>query len=127
MKYYILLKNAHVICAILTFLSFSIRGVWMLRKSPLLHHALTKIFPHVIDAALLATGVSLALLSHQYPFTHNWLTVKFFAVIVYIMLGSIALRYGRTLALRQLALLGAWVVFLYLAAVAWSRHYHPFS
>ena len=38
----------------------------------------------------------------QYPLVHGWLTAKFFALIAYIVLGTIALKRGKTRASASL-------------------------
>ena len=37
---------------------------------------------------------------HQYPATHAWLTAKVIGLLAYIVLGSLALKRGRTKAIR---------------------------
>ena len=59
MELYPFLKHLHVTCVVLTAGGFVLRGIWMLRASPLLHHPLTRVLPHVNDTLLLAAGVGL--------------------------------------------------------------------
>ena len=120
------LKAIHVACAGLSLTGFMLRGYWMLRESPLLHHPLTRVLPHVNDTLLLAAAIGLMLLLHQYPFVHGWLTAKVLALVVYVLLGTIALKRGRTRPHRITALLGALAVFAYIAAVALSHQAVPF-
>ena len=37
---------------------------------------------------------------HQYPFVRVWLTVKVLLLVVYVMLGSLALKRGRSRGTR---------------------------
>ena len=60
--------------------------------SPLLQQRWLKILPHVNDTLLLAAAIYLMLTIQQYPFVDHWLTVKFFALLAYIVLGSITLK-----------------------------------
>ncbi|GMQ97155.1 MAG: hypothetical protein BMS9Abin15_0852 [Gammaproteobacteria bacterium] len=46
----------------------------------------------MIDAVLLASAIALTVFIQQYPFVDNWLTVKFFLLIVYIVLAHIAFK-----------------------------------
>ncbi len=123
---YALLKGTHVACAALTFVSFSVRGVWMLTGSALLERQWVRIVPHVIDALLLVSAIGLMLIVHQYPGTDGWLSAKILALVLYIVLGSAALRRGRTLAVRASAFVGALAVFVYIVAVALTRNPLPF-
>ncbi len=118
-------KYLHVSAVVLSFALFQLRGFWMLRGSAQLERRWVRIVPHVVDAVLLAGGLWLAALLQQYPFVHGWLTAKVFGIIAYIVLGSIALRYGRTRRLRAAAYVAATAVFVYILAVARSRHPWP--
>ena len=54
-----------------------------------------KIVPHVVDTLLLVSALTLVFWSDQYPFEQPWLTAKVLALIVYIALGTIALKRGK--------------------------------
>ena len=86
-----------------------------------------RIVPHVVDTALLASAVALAGLIRQYPFVDDWLTAKFFGLILYILLGSVALKQGRTHFIRILAGISAIAVFGYIVAVAVTKHAVPLA
>jgi hypothetical protein len=70
------LKTIHLTCAVLTFISFSVRGVWMLADSDMLQRAWVKVAPHVIDTVLLASAIGLTIQIRQYPGSEAWLTAK---------------------------------------------------
>jgi len=76
---------------------------------------------HVIDTVLLASALVMVVWSHQYPFAQNWLTAKLFALIVYIGLGTVALKRGNTKRVRAAAFIGALLVFAYIVKVAVTR------
>lgn len=101
---------------------FSLRGAWMLLESPLRDARWTRVVPHVIDTVFLATGIWLALRIGQYPFVQPWLTAKVLGLVAYIILGSIALKRGRTRAIRAAAFVAALAVFAYIVGVARARH-----
>jgi uncharacterized membrane protein SirB2 len=115
------LKTLHISCAAISIAGFVLRGGWMLIDSPLLQARLTRVLPHVVDTLLLGTGVALALLSAQYPFVHSWLTAKIVALVIYIGLGMVALKRGRTKAVRLTAFAGALLTFGYIVGVALTR------
>jgi len=120
-----LLKTVHVGCALLSAAGFMTRGAWMLTESPLLGARLTRVLPHIVDTLLLAAGVGLAWRSHQYPFAQPWLTAKLTALVLYIVLGSVALWRGRSRATRLGALLAALAALTYIFAVALTRQALP--
>ena len=115
------LKLVHMSFAALSVALFSLRGCWMLLESPLGQARWTRVVPHVIDTAFLATGIWLAVRIGQYPFVQPWLTAKVFGLVAYIILGSIALKRGPTRAIRAAAFVAALAVFAYIAGVARSR------
>jgi len=120
-----ILKTLHVTSAVLSITGFLLRGIWMLRDSQLLTARLTRILPHIVDTLLLASAIGLALRIHQYPFVHAWLTAKVIALLFYIVLGGIALKYGKSLRARVLAYAGALAVFAYIVGVAVTRQPFP--
>ena len=120
-----LLKTIHVSCAALTAGFFLLRGFWMLTGSKRVSHVLTRVLPHVIDTALLVTGLVMAITIYGAFYTQKWLLGKLAAVVVYIVLGAIALRYGRTKTVRTVALLSALCVFAYVVFVAHTHSLVP--
>jgi len=116
------LRILHVSAATLSLALFVLRGAWMLRGSPRLLDRWVRVVPHVVDTVFLAAGVALAVRIQQYPFVHGWLTAKVFALIAYVVLGTIALKRGRTRALRAAAFVAALAVFAYIVGVARARH-----
>ena len=120
-----ILKTVHVSCVVLSLSGFVLRGAWLWRGSPWLRARVSRVLPHVVDSTLLAAGIALALRDRQYPFVHAWLTAKLIALILYILLGSIALKYGKTPRQRALAFGAAILVFLYIIAVAFTRRVIP--
>jgi len=118
---YLLVKHVHVICAALSIAGFALRGALMMRDSALLQARLARVAPHVIDTLLLASAVALSWQSGQYPFAQGWLTAKLLALILYIVLGTVALKRGRTKRARMVAFWLALLTVLYIASVALTR------
>lgn len=119
-------KLLHLGCALLTFLLFSLRGLWMLGDSPLLGRRVVKIAPHIIDSLLLLTGLVLAIRFYGAFYTQPWLLVKLLGVVLYIIVGSVALKYGRTKRIRGAALLLALLIFVFIVLVALSHSPLPY-
>jgi uncharacterized membrane protein SirB2 len=114
-------KHLHVACVILSIGGFSLRGFLMLRDSPRLRNRWFQILPHVNDTVLLLAAGGLVVVSEQYPFVTAWVTAKIFGLLAYIILGSVALKAGRTKRIRALAGLAAMGVFAYVVSVALSK------
>lgn len=115
---YSALKQVHLTAVALSFALFTLRGVWMLMDFPALQRRWVRVVPHVIDTILLSSAIGLALVLEQYPFVHGWLTAKILALVVYIILGSVALRYGPNRRIRAVAWVAALAVFGYIVSAA---------
>ena len=115
------LKLLHVSSAILSISGFALRGYWMLSDNPLLTRRLAKVLPHVIDTLLLGSAVGMLLLLNISPFQYDWLSAKIIALLRYIALGLVALRFGRTRRVRAAAYGMALLTAGYIVAVACTR------
>lgn len=124
---YLLLKHLHMSCAALSGALFLLRGLWMLQDSPRLRQRWVRTLPHLIDTVLLASAVALAVWSAQYPLAQPWLTAKVCALLLYIVLGSVALKRGRSKGIRAAAFLAALATFAYIVAVALSKTPFPLA
>jgi len=123
---YLLLKHLHITCVVLSGLGFALRGFWMLQESARLQARWVRVLPHGIDTLLLLSALSMAFLSGQYPFAQDWLTAKLAGLLVYIVLGAVALKRGKTKEIRRLALVGAFMAFGYIVSVALTRQVMPY-
>lgn len=122
---YLALKTIHVSCVVLTINLFLLRGFWMLQDSARLQQRWVRTLPHVIDATLLTSALLLAWTVGQYPGVHVWLTAKVLALLVYIGLGTVAIKRGKTKRIKVAAWLGAIMVFGYIVSVALTRQPLP--
>jgi len=122
---YASLKFTHISCVAISYVMFVLRGIWMMRESALLQRRWVKIVPHLVDTLLLASAVALAVMSHQYPLSNGWLTAKIVGLLIYIGLGTVALKRGKTRRARVTAWLAAQAVFFYIVAVAITRQPLP--
>jgi uncharacterized membrane protein SirB2 len=124
---YASLKTVHVSCVAASYALFFVRGLWMMRESAHLQQRWVKIVPHLVDTLLLASAVALAVMSRQYPIVDGWLTAKVAGLLIYIGLGTVALKRGKTRRTRIAAWLAAQAVFFYIVAVALTRQPLPWS
>ncbi len=122
---YLILKATHVIAAMTTISGFLLRGYWMLTGSEKLQYRAVRIVPHIVDTVFLLSGIAMVWMLNLDVFTQPWLIAKFAGLIAYIVLGTIAIKRGKTLQVRMIALVGAVSVFAYIAGVAFTKS--PFS
>lgn len=118
---YLAVKYVHVISVVLSLTGFFLRGILMMRDSPLLAARWIKVVPHVNDTVLLLAALSLAAMSGQYPFVVGWVTAKVLGVIAYIILGALALRDASTRRMRIACWLASLAVFGWIVSVALTR------
>lgn len=119
---YVAIKHAHMMFAIISITLFILRA-WLAVPAPeRIKNKLLKIAPHIIDTLLLAMGVWLAVLSKQIPFDNSpWLTAKVIGLVLYIIVGTIAIKRGKTRGQRLIATFAAIAIFAYIYGAAISK------
>ena len=115
---YALLKQVHVFFALSSIIGFMLRWNWKMSGSHLSQMRLTKTAPHIIDTLFLATGVVLAFTINQYPFSNAWLTAKITGLLVYIVLGMLAMSGKVSRPWRITAFLAAISTYAWILTVA---------
>ncbi|HZX25657.1 MAG TPA: SirB2 family protein [Telluria sp.] len=123
---YLTLKHFHMTCAAASGSFFFVRGLWMLAGSDMLGRRWVKVVPHVVDSLLLASAIWLAVWAHWLPTEQPWLLAKIIGLLVYIGLGTVALKRGKTLAVRASAFVLALLTFAYIASAAITKSALPF-
>ncbi|WP_336220772.1 invasion regulator SirB2 [Citrobacter amalonaticus] len=120
-----LLIYAHLISIALSICLFVLRFGWRETHNPQAHARWTRRVPPFIDTLLLLSGIGLIAKTHILPFTEQgtWLTEKLFGVIIYIVLGFIALDYrqARSRQVRYSAFLLALVVLYIIIKLATTK------
>jgi uncharacterized membrane protein SirB2 len=104
---YLTLKHFHMSMAALSGSFFFLRGLWMLGGSALLDRKWVRVAPHIVDSLLLASAIGLAVWGQLYPGQQPWLTAKIVGLVVYILLGTVALKRGKTMGVRAAAFAGS--------------------
>jgi len=117
---YLTLKSIHATAAALSIAGFVLRYAWMIAGSALLRSRAAKVLPHIVDTVLLASAILLAVQAGVAPWSAGWLGFKVVALLVYIVLGAIALKRGRARATRIVA--GAAAIALF-GAIVWAARY----
>ncbi len=101
---------------------FALRGAGHIAGWRIVDHAAVRRFSYLNDTVLLIAAILLTLIIHQYPLVDAWLTVKVLLLIVYIVLGTIALRRGRTARIRAWAYVAALATFAFIVSVALTQN-----
>ena len=116
-----MIKLIHMSTAFISISLFLLRGFWVYRDSTMMNKKWVKIVPHINDTILLITAVILALAIQQYPFVDSWLTAKFTALIIYIILGMFALKRAKELKNKVIFFVLSLLMFSYIVGVALTR------
>lgn len=116
---YLLIKELHVGSAALSIIFFAARAYWSIIGSGKLRLRFVKIAPHVIDTVLLTCGV---ILTFMLGGLQPWIVAKLIALILYIGVGSIAIKRGKTSGIRAFAALIAMAIFFYIVGVALAHN-----
>lgn len=125
MSAWLAIKGVHVTTVAVTLALFLLRGVWSLNGTLAGRGRWVRILPHLNDTLLLASAITLAVMSRQYPGQQGWLTAKVIGLVLYIGLGTLALKPGRSRGVRAMAYVTALAVFTYIVATAITRSWMP--
>ena len=122
MSNYIILKFIHVATAFISIVGFIVRGIWMIQASSILQGRLIRIVPHINDTVLLLSAIALVMATSQYLGPATWINAKIAALLLYIILGAIALKRGKTKRIRIISGILALLIFAYIILVAFSKN-----
>jgi uncharacterized membrane protein SirB2 len=117
MTSFFLVRSIHLTSVALSITGFVARVFLRVGKPALLRTRAIKVVPHVLDTVLLVSALRLAMLVGVQANT-RWLATKIGGVFLYIILGNVALRHGRTTRTCVTSALAAVLVFAFVASVA---------
>lgn len=115
------LKAAHVGAVAVSGIGFVLRYALLKPTPTAARSRWVRVAPHVVDVILLASGIGLALMLRVNPLQQPWLGAKLIALTVYILLGSIAFKRGRTPRQRAIAFGAAVACYAHIVSVALTR------
>ena len=115
------LKLLHISCAVLSISGFALRGFWMMTENPRLGSRLARVLPHFVDTLLLASALGMLVIWGTNPLAIAWLCTKIVALLCYIGLGMVALRFGNTRRARVTAFWMALATAIYIVTVAYTK------
>lgn len=117
-EFYPQIKLVHICAVIASGTLFGLRGVLMLARTRMTNHPALRYLSYAIDTTLLTAALMLVMILHQYPFEQAWLTVKVLLLFVYVVLGTLALKRGRTRRIQASCYFAALAVYLFIVSVA---------
>jgi len=123
LEFYGEIRLVHISAALASGGLFLFRGLALFSGFAWAKAAPLRYLSYTIDTVLLTAALMLMTIVQQYPFVDAWLTVKVLAVVVYVVLGILAFRIGRSRPLGPAAWIAALAVFGFIYSVA--RAHHP--
>ncbi len=121
-QFYLQIKWVHIAAVIASGVLFLLRGIAVQAGSRWAMTTPLRYLSYSIDTVLLTAALMLVAIIHQYPFVQAWLTVKVCLLVVYIGLGTFALKRGRTTRIRWSCFVAALVVYAFIISVAIAHH-----
>ena len=113
----------HITTVALSGSLFAVRGgLGLAGLDGITRHWSLRYFSYCNDSVLLAAGLGLAFIIHQYPLLNAWLTVKLVLLVVYIALGMLALRPARSPRQRAMAYGCALATYGFIISVAVTQN-----
>lgn len=122
-EFYPQIKHVHIMAVVASGLLFAIRGAAVLAGQRWPHALLARITSWTIDTTLLTAALMLFTLLPKELFANGWLATKIVLLLVYIGVGTVALKRTRSPRARALAYLAALATFAFIYSVA--RVHHP--
>jgi uncharacterized membrane protein SirB2 len=119
---YAALKLTHQLTAMLSVSGFFVRGVGSFAGAAWARGRIARTLPHLVDTLLLASALAMAWMLQLHPLTTGWLAAKIGGLLLYIVLGMLALRPGRPLPLRVASWVAALLCFGWIVSVALSKN-----
>jgi uncharacterized membrane protein SirB2 len=121
MSFYLLAKTVHVTCVVLSISGFVVRFALARVRPDWLRTRIARVAPHVNDTLLLAAAIAMLVAARFDVLAMPWLGGKIAGLVAYIVLGSLALKRGRTQRIRNAAFAGALAAFAYVVSVAITK------
>lgn len=119
---YATLKLVHQGAVALSLTGFFVRGAASLAGSRWVGSRAAKTLPHLVDTVLLLSALTMAWMLRLSPTGAPWLAAKIAGLVVYIVLGALALKPGRPWRVRAVFWLAALLVAVWIVSVAITKN-----
>jgi uncharacterized membrane protein SirB2 len=116
------IKQMHIALVTASGLLFAVRGAAVLIGQRWAMRSPWRWLSYGIDTLLLSAGVTLWAILSLNPVHNPWLGTKLLLLVLYIVLGSLALKRAPTPSTRRLSFAAALCVYLFMASVAVTHH-----
>lgn len=122
-EFYFQIKMVHIAAVLASAGLFALRGALVLGGVQWAMAAPLRYLSYTIDTVLLTAALMLLTALKLNPFVVPWLSVKLALLVLYVVLGSLALKRARSRRSRALFYVAALATFAFMYFVA--RAHHP--
>lgn len=122
-EFYPQIRMVHIVAVLLSGAVFLLRGSGVLAGARWPMALPVRLASYTIDTVLLTAALMLVAVLPSAVFANGWLATKLVLLLVYIGLGTFALKRGRTPRVRAVCFVLALAVFGCMLAIA--RAHHP--
>lgn len=117
-EFYMPIKSVHIAAVLASGGLFALRGLLVLSGRAWAMSAPLRYLSYSIDTVLLTAALMLATMLPGAVFANGWLAVKLTLLVSYVLLGSFALKRGRSNRSRTLFFIAAVIVYAFMYSVA---------
>ena len=122
-EFYPQIKWVHVAAVLVSGGIFLLRGLAVQAGAAWAMVAPVRYLSYTVDTVLLAAALMLVVILPGALYANGWLTAKLSLLVAYVVLGTLALKRGRTRRVRLAAFLAALAVYGSMLSIA--RTHHP--
>jgi uncharacterized membrane protein SirB2 len=123
LAFYPQIKWVHLAAVCSSGTLFLVRGLLVQTRRPAWAMAApVRYLSYTVDTILLTAALMLLTILPHAMFANGWLTAKLVLVVVYVLLGSFALKRGRTPRVRLACYVAALLVFATIIGIALAHH-----
>ena len=122
MENYVIIKNIHIVLAVLSVSIFTLRGIMMIIHVPYYQHRLFRLITPLVDTVLLILGIAMATLIGSPILQIPWFVIKLILILLYIVSGILAIN---RLSKRQHKLIALGFAWLFAAGIFYLAIYKP--
>jgi uncharacterized membrane protein SirB2 len=117
-EFYPQIRSVHIACVVLSGALFLLRGSGVLAGARWPMSLPVRIASYSIDTVLLTAALMLLTLLPGGVFANGWLTVKLVLLVVYIVLGSFALKRAKERSTKTACFAAAVATYLFVYSIA---------
>jgi len=122
MTSYLIIKNLHIHIAITSGILFILRWLLLFCGFKFINNKSVRYLSYFIDIILLSCAIYLIYILPNNYFNNGWIYLKILLVIIYIVLGSFAIKRAKTKLIKLICFILAVIIFIQIYFIARLKH-----